>query len=120
MNKKNGGSKLLKRGNKFLCKIKWWDKRDGNGIACEIDGSEFYIDSSAFKQNFTPADGDFIFLRENLSIAHCRSGLDVVRARVTDFTKSEFQIASTLRFAMASMCSAQKQVIRLRKMRMAS
>lgn len=112
--------KKLKRGRKVLARIRWWDKRDGNGIAYELDGTEFYIDVSSFKQKFEPKDGDFIFLRENLEVHDCRCGLDVVRVKASEATKSEFQIAATLRFGIAQMRSAVKQVNRLRKLRLAA
>lgn len=109
----------MKRGRKVLARLRWWDKRDGNGIAVEMDGTEFYIDSSALKQKFTPRDGDFIFLRENLEITECRCGLDVVRARASEMTKAEFQIVASIRFGIAQMKSAKAQMVRLRKLRLA-
>ena len=102
---------------KVLARIKWWDNRDGNGIAQELNGSEFYIDESVIG-NLILRDGDFIFLRENLSIKHCRCGMAVTRAKVTEATKSEFQIASTIRNSIAYMQSATKQLIRLRRLRL--
>lgn len=108
-----------KLGPKVLARIKWWDERDGNGIACEMDGSEFYIDVSVIGK-FKLRDGDFIQLRENLDISDCRCGMDVVKVNPTELTRSEFQIAASIRFGVAQMHSATKQLIRLRKLRLAS
>jgi hypothetical protein len=110
--------KTCKRGKRVLARIKWWDKNDGNGIATAVDGTEYYIDSSSMALKYTPRDSDFIFLFENLSITHTRCGLDVLPTGVTELTKCEFQIASSLRCAQAQLQSVQRQILHLRRVRL--
>lgn len=110
--------KILKRGRKVIAKIMWYDKRDGEGIAYEQDGTEFYFDESVIKKGYVPETGDFVVLAENLDIAHVRCGLDVAPLIVSELTRREFSIAGTIRFAKASLASAHRQIIGYRKERL--
>lgn len=102
-----------------MCRVKWFDKRDGQGIACEMNGSEFYIDDSVIKATEIK-DGDFVYLWENLTVTTTRCGMDLVKIKPSEFTKREFQIAASIRFGIAQMRSAENQIQALRNLRMAS
>lgn len=113
-----GQKKVLKRGRKVAARIKWFDLRDGNGIAFEMNGTEFYIDTSSIKKGYRPKDGDFVLLNENLEVHDCRCGLDVRPCKVSEVTKREFQLASTLRNTQAYLRSANLQAVALRRARL--
>jgi hypothetical protein len=57
------------------CKVKWYDQRDGQGIAYAYDGTEYYIDESSILEPIK--SGDSVYLEVNTSITEIPCGMKV-------------------------------------------
>ncbi len=96
---------------RITCRVRWYDKRDGNGIAYDITGREFYISEDVIKSG-EMKDGLFIELTENAEVTTTRCGKDVRQITPSEQTKSLFQIRDSIAMGQAQFASALKQIAR--------